>query len=100
MTMTTIGFVGLGAMGAPLAGRLLQGNQVYGTNRTKVKASPLIDRGLIWRDTPREVAAAAQVVLHRDIASFFQVLAAAEPAPAARAGQQGRPAADDGPRAA
>jgi 3-hydroxyisobutyrate dehydrogenase len=62
MTMTTIGFVGLGAMGAPLACRLLQGNQVYGTNRTKAKASPLIDRGLIWRDTPREVAAAAQVV--------------------------------------
>jgi 3-hydroxyisobutyrate dehydrogenase-like beta-hydroxyacid dehydrogenase len=62
MTMTTIGFVGLGAMGAPMAARLLPGNQVHGTNRTKAKASALIERGLIWRDTPREVAAAALVV--------------------------------------
>ena len=60
--MSTIGFVGLGSMGAPIAGRLLQGNQVYGTNRTRAKAAGLIERGLIWRDTPREVAAAAQVV--------------------------------------
>ncbi len=60
--MTTIGFAGLGAMGAPIAGRLLQGNQLYGTNRTRAKASALIERGLRWRDTPREVAAAAQVV--------------------------------------
>jgi 3-hydroxyisobutyrate dehydrogenase-like beta-hydroxyacid dehydrogenase len=62
ITMTTIGFVGLGSMGAPIAGRLLDGNQVYGTNRTPAKAAPLIERGLIWRDTPREVAAAAHVV--------------------------------------
>jgi 3-hydroxyisobutyrate dehydrogenase-like beta-hydroxyacid dehydrogenase len=60
--MTMIGFAGLGSMGAPLAGRLLQGNQVYGTNRTKAKAGALIEQGLIWRDTPREVAASAQVV--------------------------------------
>src|ERR1039458_3104045 len=60
--MSTIGFVGLGSMGAPIAGRLLQGNQVYGTNRTRAKAAGLIERGLIWRDTPREVAGAAQVV--------------------------------------
>lgn len=60
--MTEIGFVGLGAMGAPLARRLLAGNQVTGTNRTRAKAAALIDDGLVWRDTPREVAAAAQVV--------------------------------------
>jgi 3-hydroxyisobutyrate dehydrogenase-like beta-hydroxyacid dehydrogenase len=60
--MTTIGFVGLGSMGAPIAGRLLDGNQVYGTNRTQAKAEPLIGRGLSWRDTPREVAAAADIV--------------------------------------
>jgi 3-hydroxyisobutyrate dehydrogenase-like beta-hydroxyacid dehydrogenase len=62
MTMATIGFIGLGAMGAPIAGRLLPGNTVYGTNRTKAKAGPLIQQGLLWRDTPREVAAAAGVV--------------------------------------
>lgn len=60
--MTTVGFVGLGAMGAPIAGRLLEGYEVYGTNRTQAKAAPLTGRGLIWRDTPREVAAAADVV--------------------------------------
>jgi len=49
-------------MGAPLAGRLLYRNKVYGTNRTKSKASALIAEGLIWRDTPREVAANAEVV--------------------------------------
>ncbi len=60
--MTTIGFVGLGSMGAPIAGRLLQGHRVYGANRTKAKATTLIERGLIWRDSPREAAAAAHVV--------------------------------------
>lgn len=60
--MTRIGFVGLGSMGAPLAGRLLPGNEVQGTNRTRAKASALIEQGMIWRDTPREAAAGAQVV--------------------------------------
>ena len=60
--MTAIGFVGLGAMGSRIAGRLLAGNQVYGTNRTAAKAAGLIGQGLIWRDTPREVAEAADVV--------------------------------------
>src|ERR1700744_4856403 len=59
---TRIGFVGLGAMGAPLAGRLLYRNKVYGTDRTQSKASALIAEGLIWRDTPRETAATAEVV--------------------------------------
>jgi 3-hydroxyisobutyrate dehydrogenase-like beta-hydroxyacid dehydrogenase len=62
MIMTTIGFIGLGAMGAPLAGRLLDGNRVYGTNRTRAKATALIEQGLLWRDTPREVAAAGELV--------------------------------------
>ena len=60
--MNRIGFVGLGSMGAPIAGRLLPGNQVQGTNRTKAKAVALIEQGLTWRDTPREAAAGAQVV--------------------------------------
>jgi len=60
-----IGFVGLGSMGAPLASRLLYRNKVYGTNNIKSQASALIADGLIWRDTPREVAAAAEVVFSR-----------------------------------
>ena len=59
--MSTIGFVGLGAMGSRVAGRLLDaGKTVYGTDLTR--SQPLIDRGLVWRDSPREVAAAAEVV--------------------------------------
>lgn len=63
--MSKIGIVGLGSMGAPIANRLLglpDDSEVYGTNRTKAKAAPLVERGLRWCDTPREVAAAADVV--------------------------------------
>jgi 3-hydroxyisobutyrate dehydrogenase-like beta-hydroxyacid dehydrogenase len=60
--MTTIGFIGLGAMGGRMADRLLAaGHEVHGTNRTAAKAAPLIERGLRWHDTPREVACAAEV---------------------------------------
>ncbi len=61
--MSTIGFVGLGAMGSRIASRLLDaGNELYGTNRTKSRAQPLIERGLQWCDTPRQVAAAVDVI--------------------------------------
>jgi 3-hydroxyisobutyrate dehydrogenase-like beta-hydroxyacid dehydrogenase len=57
------GFVGLGAMGSRLAGRLLDaGHQVCANTRTPAKADRLIKRGAIWRATPREVAAEAEVV--------------------------------------
>ena len=60
--MSTIGFIGLGAMGSRIATRLIAaGNPVYGTNRTAEKAQPLIDRGLVWKASPREVAAAAEI---------------------------------------
>ncbi len=61
--MSRIGFIGLGSMGSRIAGRLLDaGNEVHGTNRTRSKAQSLLDHGLIWHETPREVAAAAEVV--------------------------------------
>jgi 3-hydroxyisobutyrate dehydrogenase-like beta-hydroxyacid dehydrogenase len=61
--MSTIGFVGLGAMGSRIATRLIEaGHQVHGTNRTPGKAQPLIDRGMIWMDTPHEVAASADAI--------------------------------------
>jgi len=49
-------------MGAPPAGRLLPGNQVDGTNRTRATAAAPVEAGLSWRDTPREVAAAPRAV--------------------------------------
>jgi 3-hydroxyisobutyrate dehydrogenase-like beta-hydroxyacid dehydrogenase len=45
-----------------MAARLIDaGHEVYGTNRTQTRAQPLIERGINWRDNPREVADAAQV---------------------------------------
>src|SRR6476646_4488930 len=61
---STVGMVGLGAMGSRIAARLLDaGHPVHATNRTRAKAQPLMGRGLVWQDTPRAVAAAADVVL-------------------------------------
>jgi 3-hydroxyisobutyrate dehydrogenase-like beta-hydroxyacid dehydrogenase len=85
--MTAVGFVGPGAMGGRIAGRLLEGNEVYGTNRTASRASGLTGRGLIWRDTPREVAQAAEVIFSMvtDDAAL-EVLARTDGAPAGVAG--------------
>jgi 3-hydroxyisobutyrate dehydrogenase-like beta-hydroxyacid dehydrogenase len=61
--MSTIGFVGLGAMGSRVSGRLLDaGHELYGHDRTRSKAEPLLERGLRWCETPREVAGAADVI--------------------------------------
>jgi 3-hydroxyisobutyrate dehydrogenase-like beta-hydroxyacid dehydrogenase len=58
-----IGFAGLGAMGAGIAGRLLDaGYEVVGWNRTKEKAQALLDSGMGWADTPRELAASVDVL--------------------------------------
>jgi 3-hydroxyisobutyrate dehydrogenase-like beta-hydroxyacid dehydrogenase len=62
--MSVVGVVGLGAMGSQFAGRLLSaGHEVHGTDRTRATTEALIARGLIWHDTPREVAGAADVVI-------------------------------------
>ena len=62
-TKPAIGFVGLGHMGGNMAARFLAaGYQVYGEARSREGAHELIDEGLQWRDPPREVAAAADVL--------------------------------------
>jgi 3-hydroxyisobutyrate dehydrogenase-like beta-hydroxyacid dehydrogenase len=62
-TRIPLGFIGLGHMGGNMAARLLAaGYVVHGTGRTRARARWLLDRGLRWRDTPREVAEAATVV--------------------------------------
>src|ERR1700732_948242 len=60
--MPNLGFVGLGVMGGQLVNRLLsKGHTVIGYNRTRSKAQWLIDKGMKWADSPRAVAAAADV---------------------------------------
>jgi 3-hydroxyisobutyrate dehydrogenase-like beta-hydroxyacid dehydrogenase len=62
--MSTVGFIGLGAMGSRMAARLIDaGHDVYGTNRTPEKAKPLVERGMTLLATPADVAAAAQVTI-------------------------------------
>jgi 3-hydroxyisobutyrate dehydrogenase-like beta-hydroxyacid dehydrogenase len=62
--MTTLGFVGLGHMGGNMAARFLAaGFTVYGESRDRTHADELLHEGLQWRDTPREVAEAADVVI-------------------------------------
>ena len=59
--MAKLGFVGLGVMGGNMVARLLdKGHTVTGYNRTRSKAQWLIDKGMKWADSPREVAAAAR----------------------------------------
>lgn len=61
--MATLGYVGLGAMGSRVVKRLLDaGHTVIGYNRTKTKAQWLLDAGMRWGNTPREVAQAADVI--------------------------------------
>jgi len=51
-------------MGSRMAKRLLDaGHDVTGYNRTKSKAQWLLDAGMKWGDTPRAVAAAADITL-------------------------------------
>jgi len=62
--MANIGYVGLGALGAQIAGHLLQkGHRVTGHNRTRSKAEWLIERGMGWADTPRAVCEAADITI-------------------------------------
>jgi 3-hydroxyisobutyrate dehydrogenase-like beta-hydroxyacid dehydrogenase len=61
--MANLGFVGLGVMGGNMVARLLdKGHTVVGYNRTRSKAQWLVDRGMRWADSPRDVAANADVV--------------------------------------
>jgi 3-hydroxyisobutyrate dehydrogenase-like beta-hydroxyacid dehydrogenase len=61
--VTALGFVGLGHMGGNMAARFLAaGYTVYGETRHREGAHDLEGEGLIWRDTPREIAESTDVV--------------------------------------
>ncbi len=59
-----IGFVGLGAMGLPMARNLVAaGVSVHLTGRTPAKAAALVESGARWHDSARSMAAAAGVII-------------------------------------
>ena len=61
--MANLGYVGLGVMGGRMAKRLLDaGHTVVGHNRTRSKAQWLIEGGMRWAGSPREVAEKGDVV--------------------------------------
>jgi 3-hydroxyisobutyrate dehydrogenase len=61
---TRIGWIGTGVMGRSMCGHLLNaGYQVTLFNRTRSKASELLEQGARWADSPRDVAASADVVI-------------------------------------
>ena len=58
-----VGFVGLGAMGAGIARRIMDaGHPLAVWNRTEGKAQELVDAGATWGGTPRETAAQVDVL--------------------------------------
>lgn len=61
--MSTVGFVGLGAMGSRMVRRLLDaGYRVVGYNRTRAKAQQLLAAGMRLGESPRAAADDADVV--------------------------------------
>ena len=59
-----MGFIGLGIMGRPMAGHLLDaGYPVTVWNRTRSKMAPLVERGATAAASPREVAAASDTTI-------------------------------------
>jgi len=62
--MTTIGFIGLGTMGHPMAANLIRaGYEVAVWNRTPGRARDLLELGAEWADSPLEAARSASVVI-------------------------------------
>lgn len=58
-----VGWIGLGVMGLPMATHLADaGFQLTVYNRTREKASPLLEKGAQWADSPRDVALDSDIV--------------------------------------
>ena len=59
-----IGWIGTGLMGNPMVKHLLKAGYTVGVhNRTKEKATDLIEMGCTWYDTPSDLAANAEIVV-------------------------------------
>ena len=63
MAKPRLGWIGTGVIGGACARRALDaGYELVVTSRTKSKATPLLDAGARWEETPRLVAENADVV--------------------------------------
>jgi 3-hydroxyisobutyrate dehydrogenase len=64
-TLPRIGFMGLGIMGAPMAGHLLAaGHALTIANRSRgPRVQALLDAGATWAETPAALAAASDIVI-------------------------------------
>jgi len=61
---TPVGFIGLGIMGQPMAGHILDGGHPLTVhNRTRAKTAALAARGAKVADSPAEVAARSEIVV-------------------------------------
>ena len=64
MMLDTVGFIGLGIMGLPMARNLQRaGHLMVVQSRTAAKAAALVEEGAVAAATPREVAARADVIV-------------------------------------
>ena len=62
-TETRVGWVGTGVMGLPMCGHIMaKGYRVGVTTRTRARAQPLLDKGAVWHDSPRDLAAHSDVI--------------------------------------
>lgn len=62
--MTSIGFCGLGRMGAPMAARLVDaGHDVSVWNRTAERGAALVENGAVQAASPAEAASGAEMVV-------------------------------------
>jgi len=60
---TRIGWIGTGVMGKSMCGHIINGGyKVSIYNRTPDKAKELLDKGAVWAENPREVAADSDIV--------------------------------------
>ncbi len=76
--MARLGFIGLGKMGGRAAKRLLDaGHTVTGYNRTRSKAEWLLDAGMQWGTSPRQVAEQSEIIFSMvtNTAAFEEICA-------------------------
>jgi len=58
-----IGFIGTGVMGHAIVGHLMDaGHELFVYNRTKSKTDDLVANGATWKDTPKEITDASEII--------------------------------------